>query len=82
MSEWKEVVEEGQTFFINEEVGNIVKADEQTFICLLPKMVRLGPFNSLEEAKSAIENNKESLNKHLENFNNQLTNFSEVVRVD
>ncbi len=58
MSEWKEVTEEGQVYFVNEELGNILKGAEGCYISLMPKIVRLGPFETLEQAQKVMDERK------------------------
>lgn len=74
MSQWQEVSEEGKTFYVNEELGNIVKITETTFIAMYPKIIKLGPFSSLEEAKEALSpENQKKLLLHLDHYNHSLT---------
>lgn len=55
---WEKVTEEGQEFWINEDLGNIAKVSDGVYITMVPKVCKLGPFSSLEEAKKAAENNE------------------------
>ena len=59
MSNWVELEEEGQIYYLNEDVGNIIKIGESMYVSCIPKVIRLGPFGSLEEAKAAFDNKKE-----------------------
>lgn len=70
--DWKEVVEDGQIWFVHEEHGNIIKLTEDSYVAMLPKVLRLGPFSSLENAKSALVWKKEELEAALEEFNTKV----------
>lgn len=70
--DWKEVVEDGQEWFVHEEHGNIVKLGEDSYVAMLPRVVKLGPFSSLENAKSALVWKREELDAVLEDLNRKL----------
>ena len=72
MSNWIEMQEEGQTIFVNEELGNIVKINDTCYIALFPKIIKFGPFTSLENAKQTLENCKDSLELALAEYNNKV----------
>ena len=72
MSEWKEVAEEGQIIYVNEDYGNVVKLGDQMYLALLPKIIKLGPFTDLEHAKSALMWKTKDLDEVLEKFNDSL----------
>ncbi len=55
MSHWETVEEDGAIFHVNERYGNILQVDDQTFICFLAKVVKLGPYTSLDAAKNLLE---------------------------
>ena len=76
---WKEIIEQGVVWYVNEEVGNIQKLANGQFVALVPKVVRLGPFNSLDEAKQAVED-KQGLNQIIETYNINLTQLSNALR--
>ncbi len=59
MSNWVEMVEDGQVYYVNEDVGNILKVAESMYIAMMPKVLKLGPFSSLEDAKAAFDRKKE-----------------------
>ena len=80
MSTWTEVVEEGQVFWINNELGNVVKIDDKSFVAMLPKVIRLGPFETLQQAQKALEVNKASLENLLTSFNHDLVNLSKALK--
>ena len=52
MSEWQKLVEENQEFWVNDEIGSIMKTNERKFLVLIPKVIQLGPFETLEEAQN------------------------------
>lgn len=70
MSKWEEVVEQGQLFYVNNDVGNIAKLGD-IYVSLLPMVCKLGPFKTLDEAKAAFSK-KEELKKAIEQFNQTL----------
>jgi hypothetical protein len=72
MSDWKQVAEEGQVFWVHEEHGNVLKAGDGVYISMLPKVIRLGPFETLEQAQSALANGKQALEAALDEFNDKL----------
>jgi hypothetical protein len=80
MDNWNHIKESGNDFWINESVGNIVKLNNGTFKAMLPKIIELGPFSSLEEAKQAIANNINNLELYLQQFNNSLINLTKEVK--
>ena len=79
MNNWKEVVEEGSVIYVNEEVGNVVKTPDGKYVCMIPKVIKLGPFDTLDVAQSVAED-KENLERNLENFNLNLVNFSSQLK--
>jgi len=68
MGRWTKVVEADQIFFINEEIGNILETLDGKFLATIPKIVRLGPFDTLEAAKQSAED-REGLNKTIDTYN-------------
>ena len=55
-TEWLKEVDELGEFWVNENIGSIMKTNERKFLVLVPKIVQLGPFETLEEAQEkAIE---------------------------
>ena len=79
MSDWKKVAEEGGVIHINEEVGNVVETADGKYICMIPKVFTLGPFDSLDVAKAFAED-KDSLNKNLETFNLHLIGLAKQLK--
>ena len=72
MNNWKEVIEGDQVFYINDKLGNILKAGEDVYIAMMPKVIRLGPFKTVEEAKKVLEKSRKTIDGLLDEFNNQL----------
>lgn len=79
MSNWKEVVEEGHVFYVS-EAGNVVKLGEGSFVAIVPATVKLGPFETAEQAQQVVEQNKDALKKYLENFNEHLLMMTKAAR--
>lgn len=79
MSDWQEVVEEGQVFWVHESLGNVVKSGEM-YMAMLPKVIRLGPFDTLEQAQQALEVNRSSLDQVLTGFNHDLINLCKSLK--
>lgn len=70
MSEWKkEVDENGQEWWLHEKLGNVLKSGDDSYFVLFPKVIKLGPFRTPEEAQKAIEENKEKLEEQIDMFN-------------
>jgi hypothetical protein len=72
MNEWEEVVEEGVTYYINKQYGNIVKLNDNSYVCIIPKTYKLGPFDSLEEAKIVTVQNSDDIGRMIHEFNLKL----------
>lgn len=72
MDDWKEVVEDGQVWYIHEEHGNIIKLTEDSYVAMIPRVVKIGPFTSLDNAKSALVWKKDELEAVLEEFNSRV----------
>lgn len=75
MSDWEMVIEDGHVFWVHDHLGNIQQTANEKYYSYLPKVVRLGPFNSLGEAKFAIVNNKAALDKLIEDFNESVVSL-------
>lgn len=72
MLEWKEVTEEGQVFWVHDELGNVMKLGDNIFIAMMPKVIKLGPFSSAEQAKEVLENHTKGVDQVLEHLNHNL----------
>lgn len=72
-AQWEKVVEEGQEFWVNEELGNVVKTGKETYVALMPKVLKFGPFASAEEAKQFIEEAAKKLDSVLAGVSDTLT---------
>jgi hypothetical protein len=81
MSDWQEVVEEGVIFWVHQELGNVQKMPDGKYVALMPKIIKLGPFETIEQAQQTLSANKDSIDKLVENYNNSLLNLSEAVKV-
>jgi hypothetical protein len=65
---WEISDEDGVTFYLHEEYGNILRIDENTYMAFMPKVIKLGPFNSLDDAKRILTTKREDLDVVIENF--------------
>ena len=81
MSEWQEVVEEGVVFWVNQDLGNVQKMPDGAYVALMPKIIKLGPFETVEQAQQCLSANKASIDELLKNYNSSLLNLSETVKV-
>jgi len=79
MSDWRKVIEEGTEYWINDNLGNIVRTEVGTYVSIIPKAVKLGPFNDLTQAQQALENNKEALDEWLDQYNHNIMMMVEDV---
>ena len=70
--DWKEVVEDGQVYFIHDEHGTVIKLTDDSYIACMAKIVKFGPLSSLENAKSVLVWKKEELDEVLEEFNKKI----------
>ena len=85
MNKWTHLTENGQDFWVNEKIGNIVKASDTSagtdyFVAMIPKVVKLGPFETLEEAKQAAEQNVERLQEWARQFNEAYMGFLDEIK--
>lgn len=71
---WREQLEDEQLWYINDDIGSIYQTSNGQFVAMVPKVVKLGPFNTIEEAKQVAED-KEGLERVLDQYNLQLVNF-------
>lgn len=79
MSDWQEVHEGGQVFWVHDELGNVLKSGE-LFFALMPKVIKLGPFDSAEQAQQALSQNRQAVDQVLDALNNDLVNLSKQVK--
>ncbi len=75
---WEKTEEEGTTIYLNQDVGNIIETDNGEYICVLPKVFKLGPFKKLDHAKSAAED-AQGLGNVIDNYNTYLLNLMKQV---
>ena len=76
---WKEHIEEGQVFYIHETLGNIQKLSSGQYVALIPKVIKLGAFDNLEEAQQAAAD-KAGLDRAVESYNLHLVNFIKEMK--
>lgn len=69
MSDWQKTEEDGIEYFINEELGNIVKIGDNMYVAMAPRIVKIGPFQNPEAAQKHLEEKKEELDKYVEEYN-------------
>jgi hypothetical protein len=69
---WEKVVEEGQTFWVNDDFGNVYQQSQDSYIAMFPKVVKLGPFKSPEEAQKVLESCKQKIEQALDIVNEEL----------
>ena len=79
MSEWEELVEDGQTFYVNDDIGNIMKLSDGSYVVVLPRAIKLGTFSTLEEAKQIAED-PAGLDQTIENYNLHLTGLMKDMK--
>ena len=72
MSEWQETIEDGKVYWVNDEHGNVLKLADGVYIGLMPRVLKLGPFLTVEQAQRALENNKIAVDNLIENFNQEM----------
>lgn len=75
MDEWEVVQEDGQECYVSSKYGSIFKLEDGTYLTLIPKIFRLGPFKDLEAAKRTAISNQKSLDELSKNFNVDLLNL-------
>jgi len=80
MNEWKEVIEDGVVCYVNEEYGQVTKLTDGAYLSLVPKIIKLGPFETLEQAQQAIVKNKAVINSMLDDFNHNLVDLSKAIK--
>ena len=79
MSDWQEVHENGQVFWVHDELGNVLKSGEK-FFALMPKVIRLGPFESREQAQQVLSENRKAVDQVLDGLNTELVNLSKQIK--
>ena len=71
-NKWEKVEENGQTFWVHEDHGNIFKQSDTSYVAMAPKVIKMGPFPSPELAQKALEECKQKLNQALDLFNEEV----------
>lgn len=70
MKEFKKVEEDGMEFWVS-DIGNVAKVGEESYVSIFPKVMKLGPFKTLEQCQEAlegIESHKEEIEDMIQNF--------------
>jgi hypothetical protein len=80
MGNWTEIVEEGQVFWVHSELGNVLKAGEGVYIAMMPKVIRLGPFETLDQAKLVLSQNKKTVDETLDKLNDNLISSLKEIK--
>jgi len=70
MTEWKEQPEGDFKCWIDKEekLANIIQLKESVFMVMMPKMFKFGPFETLDEAKQAVDDNAKILDELVEDL--------------
>lgn len=76
---WEEVELEGSTIW-NSDSGTVFKTPEGSYVAGVPRVVKLGPFASVEEAQQAAEDADGGLDRALEQYNLNLVNLVDELR--
>jgi hypothetical protein len=80
MSDWKEVIEDECTYFVHDELGSVVKLADGIYVSMMPKVIRLGPFETEEQAKQSLEQNRKAIDEVLDNFNHNLVDLMKMTK--
>ena len=72
---WKEISEDGVIYYVNDEVGTVVRTADGKYISLYPKVLKFGMFDTLEQAKTVYQN-LDGINTLLEQYNENLVKLS------
>lgn len=85
LDEWREENFEGNLMWVNDARGMIMKVGNGAYVASVARMVKLGPFETQEQAKQIVEENhngfeKNPLNECLELFNLSLLELMKQVK--
>jgi len=69
VNRWEEVTEEGHTFYVSDTLGSIQKVGNMAYIGLIPKVLKIGPFRNLDEAKAVMALAQRDIDKMMEEYN-------------
>jgi hypothetical protein len=72
MGDWEKVEEDGGIFWVNEDHGNIFKQSEDSYIAMMPKVLKFGPFKTLKEAQTVLETCKQEVSQAIDIVNEKL----------
>jgi hypothetical protein len=75
---WEKVEEDGNTFWVHMDHGNVFKQSETSYIAMVPKVVKFGPFKTLEEAQKVLETCKQDVSQALDILNDKLIGGNNV----
>lgn len=73
MSDWQQVEEDGATYYVHKEFGNVIKLSETAYVAMVPRIIKLGPFKTLEEAQQTIVTCKTKIDTAFETLNQEFT---------
>lgn len=71
---WEQVNEDGGTFWVHNDHGNVFKQTDSSYIAMVPKVFKLGPFKTLEEAQKVLETCKQEISQAIDVVNERLVN--------
>lgn len=80
MSDWKEVSEEGVVCYVHDELGQVTKLTEGVYVGMMPKVIKFGPFDTLEQTQQAMVTNKAVVEKMLDDFNHNLVDLAKAIK--
>lgn len=69
---WTKVQEEDSCWWEHPEHGNIFVTADGKFVCAYPKVISIGPFDTLERAKMALDSFKDSIDNSVQESVKQL----------
>lgn len=72
MSNWERVEEEGNVFWVDEDHGNVFQQGPEAYVALMPKILKLGPFKTLEQAQTVLENYKQRISEAVDIANAEI----------
>lgn len=76
---WEETVIEGKVMWQSDH-GTVFKTPDGKFVAGVPRVIKLGPFQTVEEAQQIAEDSDGNLDRLLENYNIHLTKLSDTTR--
>lgn len=73
---WVKVQEGDAVWYEHPELGNIFVSPDGLFICAYPKIISIGPFETLDKAKMALDSFRGSIDNSLNAAVTQLVDDS------